>query len=87
MKLIVADKTIPYAHQGSPHLPHVNLVEGEEIEVSDSMADSIIANEHGHLADEVPEKVETKVVEPESKEEGMKVDDKEQGKKGKKGSK
>ena len=77
MKRIKADKTIPYAHHRAPHLPHVQLVEGEEIDVDDAMADSIIANEHGHLVDSVSENVETKVVEPESKEQGMNVDDKE----------
>jgi len=84
MKRIKATKTIPYAHDGAPHLDHVNLVEGEEIEVTDSMALSIIANEHGHLADSVADTVENKVVEPESKEKGLDVDDKEQGKKGNK---
>jgi len=79
MKRIIADKTIPYA-QSAPHLPHIQLVEGEEIDLPDSIADSAISNGHGRVVDQ-PEQAELHIeqpaVEPESKEKDLTVESKE----------
>lgn len=61
-----------YADPGGPHLPQIDFVEGTVVDVSDALAASIIKNKHGKaVVDDVPESVE-----PESKDEGVTVESK-----------
>lgn len=74
MKRIVASKTIPYA-QSAPHLPPIQLTSGEEIDLPDSVADSAIRNGHGRLVGS--DSRDSKVVEPDSKDNPAELDDEE----------
>lgn len=55
-----------YADPKGPHMPQVEFVEGLEYDVSNELAESVIANGDGHLVDE-DKTIETKVVDVESK--------------------
>lgn len=85
MKRIVANKTTPYAYPGRPDFPNIQLVAGEELDVPDLTADSVVANGHGRLVES--DNVETPSVQPESKDKGLKVESKEQPEKAKRGRK
>ncbi len=63
-----------YADPGGPHLPQIDFVEGTTVDVCEELYDSLIFNSHGVAVDEdVPE---IPAVEPESKENGLGVDSK-----------
>ena len=67
-----------YADPGGPHLPQIDFVEGSVVAVSAQLGASVIANGHGvAVADDVPETV---VLKPDSKEEGLKIESKDDGK-------
>ncbi len=73
MKVEITE-TFRYADPGGPHLPQIDFVEGSVVDVSNEIGASLISNGHGvAVGEDVPE---TPMVEPESKENGLGVDSK-----------
>ncbi|MEE9223040.1 MAG: terminase small subunit [Nitrosomonadaceae bacterium] len=66
-----------YADPGGPHLPQIDFVEGSVVAVTAQLGASVISNGHGvAVDDDVPE---TLVIQPDSKEEGLKIQSKDDG--------
>lgn len=70
------EKSCRYANPGGPHLPQIDFIAGMEVDVSEELGADLVSNKHGYALDaDVPE---TPVIEPESKEEGVVVESKEE---------
>jgi len=67
-------KSCRYAHPTGPHMPQLEFIAGQIVDVIEKLALSIIGNKHGlEVPSDTPEK---KVVEPESKDENVPVESK-----------
>lgn len=65
-----------YADPGGPHLPQIDFVEGTTVEVCEPLGRSVIANGDGvEVQDNATERA---VVQPESKDEGVVVESKDE---------
>ena len=71
-------KSRRYADPGGPHLPQIDFVEGAVVEVSDAMGRSVIANGDGE--ESVDNSRQRAVVQPESKDEGVVSESKDESK-------
>ncbi len=67
-----------YADPGGPHLPQIDFVEGSVVAVSHELGTSLISNDHGIAVDD--DVSEIVVIQPDSKEEGLKIESKDDGK-------
>ncbi len=65
-----------YADPSGPHLPQIDFVEASVVTVSEVLGESILSNGHGTIvANGAPE---TAVVEPESKDDGLEIESKDE---------
>ena len=69
-------KSCRYADPGGPHLPQIDFVEGSTVEICESLGRSVIANGDGE--ESVDNSHQRAVVEPESKDEGLTVESKDE---------